>query len=128
MNLEPNRLLAGATIFALVLLVTSASMFGPARAMVYIGVAMICVLAFVRVNGAMMKSRGRRGRGLIGRDRPAVAVFAGFFVLVILTSAFLPAIAPRGDYTLMIAMAAVWTGVTIQSARAARDAAAKVEP
>lgn len=127
MTLEPNRLLAGATIFSLVLLVTSAGMFNPERALLYAGAALVCVLAFMRVNGAMMKNRGRRPRGLIGRDRPTVAVFAGFFVLIMLISAFLPAIAPRGDYVLMIAMAAVWTGVTIQSARAARLAAMAAE-
>lgn len=120
MNRNVNLLLAAVSLLALFLVTLSAiSTAAPERAPIYLAAALFSALGFMLLNGLWMHSRKRRPRPLIDRNAPATLVMAMFFPLVIILSAALPLIAPGGDYGLMLIMAGVWTGLTLQSARAA---------
>ena len=120
MNRTPNVLLAVTSVLALFLVALSAiSTTTPERAPVYLACALFSALGFMILNGMWMHSRKRKPKPLIDRAMPANIVMAMVFPLAILLSAVLPLIAPAGDYGLMLIMAGVWTGLTLQSARAA---------
>ena len=63
--------------------------------------------------------RKRKAKPLIDRNAPATVIMAMVFPLAIILSAALPLLNPTGDYGLMLIMAGIWTGLTLQSARAA---------
>ena len=120
MNRNVNLLLAAVSLLALFLVTLSAiSTAAPERAPIYLAAALFSALGFMLLNGLWMHSRKRRPKPLIDRHAPATLVMAMFFPLVIILSAALPLIAPGGDYGLMLIMAGVWTGLTLQGARAA---------
>ncbi|MBI2261647.1 MAG: hypothetical protein HYU62_08275 [Caulobacterales bacterium] len=120
MNRTPNVLLAVTSVLALFLVALSAISTATAdRAPVYLACALFSALGFIVLNGLWMHSRKRKPKPLIDRTAPATLIMAMVFPLVIILSAALPLIAPNGDYGLMLIMAGVWTGLTLQSARAA---------
>ena len=120
MNRTPNVLLAVTSVLALFLVAFSAISTATAeRAPVYLACALFSALGFMILNGMWMHSRKRKPKPLIDRAMPATIVMAMVFPLAIILSAVLPLIAPAGDYGLMLIMAGVWTGLTLQSARAA---------
>ena len=120
MNRTPNVLLAVTSVLALFLVAFSAISTATAeRAPVYLACALFSALGFMLLNGLWMHSRKRKPKPLIDRAMPATIVMAMVFPLAIILSAVLPLIAPAGDYGLMLIMAGVWTGLTLQSARAA---------
>ena len=120
MNRNVNILLAMASVLALFLVTLSAiSTASPERAPVYLGCALFSALGFMILNGFWMHSRKRKPKPLIDRNAPVTIIMAMIFPLVIIVSAVLPQIGPNGDYGLMLIMAGVWTGLTLQSARAA---------
>jgi len=120
LNRNVNILLAMASVLALFLVTLSAiSTASPERAPVYLGCALFSALGFMILNGFWMHSRKRKPKPLIDRNAPATILMAMVFPLVIIVSAVLPQIGPNGDYGLMLIMAGVWTGLTLQSARAA---------
>lgn len=124
MKLDANALLAVTTVLALTLIVLTASTFGPAEATPkYIGAALMSVLGFLFLNRLLLISRKRKPRPLIQPDQPATLIMAMVFPFAMMLSAGLPVIAPNGDYGIMIIMAGVFTGLSIQSAAAARMAA-----
>ena len=121
MKLEANALLAVTTVLALTLIVLTACTFGPPEATPkYIGAALMSVLGFLFLNRLWMNSRKRKPKALINPHQPATVIMAMVFPLAMVLSAGLPVIAPNGDYGLMIIMAGVFTGLSIQSAVAAR--------
>lgn len=123
MKLDPNALLAVTTVLALTLIVMTASAFGPPEALrKYVGAALMSVLGFLFVNRLWMISRKRKPKPLIQPDQPATLIMAMVFPFAMVLSAGLPVIAPSGDYGLMIIMAGVFTGLSIQSAAASRMA------
>ena len=124
MKLDANVLLAVTTVLALTLIVLTACTFGPAEATPkYIGAALMSVLGFLFLNRLLLISRKRKPRPLIQPDQPATLIMAMVFPFAMVLSAGLPVIAPDGDYGIMIIMAGVFTGLSIQSAAAARMAA-----
>ena len=120
MNRNVNLLLALVSLLALFLVTLSAiSTAAPDDAPKYLACALFSALGFMILNGMWMHSRKRKPKPLIDRAMPATIVMAMVFPLAIILSAVLPLIAPAGDYGLMLIMAGVWTGLTLQSARAA---------
>jgi hypothetical protein len=120
-RIEPNMLLAVTTVLALALVVVSACLYAaPETALKYVAVALACSVGFVFLNRAFMKARKRQPRTLINPEQPGVMIFAAIFPMVVLMSAALPLLAPNADYGLMIIIAAVFTGVTVESALEAR--------
>lgn len=120
MNRNVNVLLAVTSLLALFLVTFSAiSTARPEQAPIYLGCALFSALGFMLLNGLWMHSRKRKPRPLIDRNAPVTVIMAMVFPLAIILSAVLPLIAPAGDYGLMLIMAGIWTGLTLQSARAA---------
>jgi len=120
LNRTPNVLLAVTSVLALFLVALSAIVMGPGeKAPVYLACALFSALGFIVLNGLWMHSRKRKPKPLIDRAAPVTLIFAMIFPITIVLSAALPLIAPNGDYGLMLIMAGVWTGLTLQSARAA---------
>ena len=120
MNRNVNLLLAAVSVLALTLVTASAVLSAlPEKQPVYVACALFSALGFMLLNGLWMHSRKRRPKPLIDRSAPATLLMAMVFPLAIILSAALPLIAPAGDYGLMLIMAGVWTGLTLQSARAA---------
>ena len=120
MNRTPNVLLAVVSVLALTLVTLSAIVTAPPeRAPVYLACALFSALGFMLLNGLWMHNRRRKPRPLIDRAAPVTLILAMVFPLAIILSAALPLIAPNGDYGLMLIMAGVWTGLTLQSLRAA---------
>jgi len=120
LNRTPNVLLAVTSVLALFLVAFSAISTATAeRAPVYLACALFSALGFMLLNGLWMHSRKRKPKPLIDRAAPVTLILAMVFPMAIILSAILPLIAPAGDYGLMLIMAGVWTGLTLQSARAA---------
>jgi cytochrome bd-type quinol oxidase subunit 2 len=120
LNRTPNVLLAVTSVLALFLVAFSAISTATAeKAPVYLACALFSALGFIVLNGLWMHSRKRRPKPLIDRAAPVTLIMAMVFPMAIILSAALPLIAPNGDYGLMLIMAGVWTGLTLQSARAA---------
>lgn len=118
---EPNLLLAVTTAFALMLMVVTASLYAStATALKYVGLAIACSVGFVVLNKAFMAARKRKPRVLITPENPTVMIMAAIFPMVVLLSAVLPLLAPTADYGFMIIIAAVFTGLTAESALEAR--------
>ncbi len=118
---EPNLLLAVSTGVALILLVMTAGLYGvPGSQLRYALLAAICALVFVVANGPVSRFMKRDARPLIRRDAPATAAFAGLFPLLVIAAASAPVFAPGRDYGLLIIIASIWFGLTIDSALKAR--------
>lgn len=114
-------MLAVSTVIALVLLIMTAAVYGaPGGALKYPILAIICVVAFVVGNGLMAARMGRISPPMISLENPATAVFAGAFPLVVMLFAGIPLIWGGHDYGLLIIIASVMAGVTVESALKAR--------
>ena len=122
---EPNALLAICTVFALLLVVLSASVNAPQSTLKYAALALACPVGFILLNAWMLKRRNRVPRVMITPELPSMVIWASLFPLMVLTSSVLPFLAPSADFGLMIIIAGVWTGVTIESALQARRNAAQ---
>ena len=122
-RLEPNFLLAVSTLIALTLLIATGALFGAAGgAIKYPVIAVICVVAFVIGNGMMARRLGRVTPPMINLDTPATAAWAGGFPVVVMLFAAIPMIWSGHDYGLLVIIASVMAGVTIESALTARRA------
>ena len=123
-RLEPNLLLAVSTVIALTLLIATGALFGaPGGVIKYPVIAVICVVAFVIGNGMMAQRTGRAAPPMINLDTPATAAWAGGFPVVVMLFAAIPLIWSGHDYGLLIIIASVMAGVTIESALKARRSA-----
>ncbi len=122
-RLEPNLLLAISTVIALTLLIATGALFGaPGGAIKYPIIAVICVVAFVVGNGMMAGRTGRVTPPLISLDTPASAAWAGAFPMIVMAFAVVPLVWTGHDYGLLIIIASVVAGVTVESALKARRA------
>ncbi len=122
-RLEPNFLLAVSTLIALILLITTATVFGaPGGAIKYPVIAVICVVAFVVGNGMLAGRTGRVTPPMINLDTPATAAWSGAFPMLVILFAGVPLIWTGNDYGLLIIIASVMAGVTVESALKARRA------
>jgi hypothetical protein len=114
-------ILAITTAFALMLMVVTASLYASTTTTLkYVGLAIACSAGFVLLNKAFMAARKRKPRVLISAEHPGVVILAAIFPLVVLLSSVLPLLAPTADYGFMIIIAAVFTGLTAESALEAR--------
>ena len=123
-RLEPNLLLAVATGFALLLVIITATVYGPPVGLIRNPlVAILCAGGFVVLNPIlllMMKITPRPP--LIHPDAPGTAVWAALFPLMVIIAAAVPVVWPGLDYGLLVLIAAIWFGVTAESALKARRA------
>lgn len=123
-RLEPNALLALSTGVALLLLIMTASVFGePGNMVKYVISAVICSAAFVLMNGWMARLMKRPTvQPLIHPNSPGTAVWAGLFPLMVIAMACAPVFFAGHDYGLLVIVASVIFGLTVDSAVRARRA------
>lgn len=117
-RLEPNLLLALSTSLALVLVVVTASFYGAQPQILRNAfLAIACSTGFVLLNPLLQRRLKQPARPpMIDRSSPGTAVWAGLFPLFVIFAAAVPIFWPGHDYGLLIIIAAVWTGVTAESA------------
>nr|WP_316628268.1 hypothetical protein [uncultured Brevundimonas sp.] len=117
-RIEPNALLALSTGVALALLVMTASVFGaPGNTLKYVLSAVICAGAFVLLNGRMARMMKRPAvRPMIDADAPGTAVWSGLFPLMVIAMACAPVFFAGHDYGLLVIIASVVFGATVDSA------------
>ncbi len=124
-RLEPNLLLAVTTGFALLLVVITATVYGPPVGLIRNPLlAIICAGGFVLLNPVMLRMMKITPRPpMIHPDAPGTAVWATLFPMMVIVSAAVPVFWPGRDYGLLVIIAAVWFGVTAESAIKARSQA-----
>ncbi len=117
-RLEPNLLLALSTSLALVLVVVTSSFYGAEpRLLRNALLAGACAAGFVLLNPMLQRRMKAAARPpMIDRSSPGTAAWAGLFPLAVMSAAAVPIFWPGHDYGLLVIIAAVWTGVTIESA------------
>lgn len=122
-RLEPNLLLALTCVTTLALLMLTATVFGlPGGAIKYPLMAAICIIAFIIGNGLMQRQMKRTTPPMISHDNPRSAAWAGFFPMLLMIFAGVPVFWSGHDYGLLVIIASVMTGLTIESAIKARKA------
>lgn len=122
-RLEPNLLLAITTAFALLLVILTATLFGrPGTGLRNVLLAIICAGGFVLLNPVLLRMTKITPRPpMIHPDSPATVAWAGLFPTLVLVGAALPVFWPDQDYGLLVLIASIWFGVTVESAlKAAR--------
>lgn len=121
-RIEPNALLAISTGVALILLIMTASVFGePGNTVKYVISAVICAATFVLLNGRMARMMKRPTvQPMIHPNAPGTAVWAGLFPLIVIAMACAPVFFAGHDYGLLVIIAAVIFGLTVDSAVRAR--------
>ena len=122
-RIEPNLLLALTTGVAVALLITTASVFGePGSGLKYVLLALVCSVGFVLLNGFWSRRRGWNRPPMIHAEAASTAVWASLFPLMVILSAAVPLIFPGHDYGLLVLIASIWLGSTVESALKARQA------
>lgn len=124
-RIGPNLLLAVATGFAFLLVVASVTLYGgdepwwrhPAT-------AVMVVLAYLALQPLTRRLMKTPRRPLVSREAPQSAIWAAAYPGLLILLAFLPLIFPGRGFGLLVIMAAVIFGATIDSALAAR----RIEP
>ena len=120
-RIEPNLLLALATAVPLALLVATASLFGePGQLLKYVLLAVTCSVLFVVFNGILAKRSGSQRPPMIHPEAAATAVWASLFPLILIFCAAIPVFFPGHDYGLLVIIAAILFGGTVESALKAR--------
>ena len=120
-RLEPNLLLAITTGIALLLVTLTASVYGAGNPLRNLLLALICSGGFVLLNPVLMRAIKAPARPpMIHPDSPGTAAWAGLFPMVVILCAGIPVFVPGPDYGLLVIIAAVWFGVTVESALKAR--------
>ena len=113
-RIEPNLLLALTTGVAVALLITTASVFGePGSGLKYVLLALV---------GFWSRRRGWNRPPMIHAEAASTAVWASLFPLMVILSAAVPLIFPGHDYGLLVLIASIWLGSTVESALKARQA------
>lgn len=122
-RIEPNLLLAITTGVAVALLVTTASVFGePGLTLKYTVLAVIVPVSYVVLNGLWSRRMKLQRPPMIHAEAATTAVWSSLFPLLVILSAAGPLLFPGHDYGLLVIIAAVWLGVTVESALKARQA------
>jgi hypothetical protein len=124
-RLEPNLLLALTTGCALLLVVITATVYGPAIGLVRNPLlAIICAGGFVLLNPVMLRMMKIAPRPpLIHPDSRSTAAWATVFPMLVIAAAAVPVFRPGPDYGLLVIVASVWFGATVESAiKASRQA------
>jgi hypothetical protein len=116
-RLEPNLLLAATTAIALALLIMTASLFGqPGSWMRYVIVAAVVVAAFLPLNALMRRKMGWDRPPMIYRGAPNTMLWAALFPMMVILGAAVPVFWPGHDYGLLVIIASLWFGATLESA------------
>lgn len=122
-RIEPNLLLALATAVPLALLVATASLFGePGNTLKYILMAVLCSVLFVVLNGMLARRMGSVRPPMIHPEAASTAVWASLFPLILIFAAAIPVFVPGHDYGLLVIIASILFGGTVESALKARKA------
>jgi hypothetical protein len=122
-RIEPNLLLALTTGVAVALLITTASVFGePGLVLKYTVLAVIVPVSYVVLNGLWSRRMKLQRPPMIHAEAATTAVWSSLFPLLVILSAAGPLLFPGHDYGLLVIIAAVWLGVTVESALKARQA------
>ena len=122
-RIEPNLLLALATAVPLALLVATASLFGePGNTLKYVLMAVLCSVLFVVLNGMLAKRMGTQRPPMIHPEAASTAAWASLFPMMVIMSAAIPVFWPGHDYGLLVIIASLWFGLTVESALKARQA------
>ncbi|MGZ9115077.1 MAG: hypothetical protein ACXW3K_10685 [Brevundimonas sp.] len=124
-RLEPNLLLAVSTGFALLLVLVTATVYGPPVGLVRNPLmAIICAGGFVLLNPVMLRLMKVPPRPpLIHPDSRGGAGWATLFPMLVSASAAIPVFWPGHDYGLLVIIASVWFGATVESALKAHSQA-----
>ena len=121
-RIEPNLLLAITTGIALLLLILTASVFGQTGGAVkYALLVLVVVVAFIPLNAMLRKRMGWDRPPMIHAGAASTAAWASLFPMMVILSAAIPVFWPGHDYGLLIIIAALWFGVTVESALKARQ-------
>ena len=117
-RIEPNLLLALSTGLALVLVVVTTSFYGASVQLARnLALAGICSIGFVLLNPLLQRGVKARPRPpMIHPASPGTTAWAGLFPMGVIAAAALPIFWPGHDYGLLVIIAAVWFGVTLESA------------
>lgn len=123
-RLEPNALLALSTALALTLLVITTAVFGAPDQLIRNGVlALVSASGFVLLSPLLLKVMKLPPRPpLIDPGAPATAPWAAIYPLLLLAAAVIPLLWPGHNYGLLVVIAGVWCGATVDSALKARRA------
>lgn len=122
---EPNLLLAITTGCALLLVVITTVIYGPPVSVLRNPLmAIICAGGFVLLNPVMLRMMKIAPRPpLIHPDSRGTAAWATVFPMLVIAAAAVPVFLPGPDYGLLVIVAAVWFGATVESAIKARSQA-----
>lgn len=121
-RLEPNLLLAITCVMTLALLLLTGSLYGVAGgAIKYPLMAAICIIAFIIGNSLMARRLKRVSPPMISVDSPRTVAWAGILPMLLMIFAGIPVFWPGHDYGLLVIIASVMTGLTIESALKARQ-------
>ena len=116
-RLDANVLLALTTLSALLLLITTATLFGtPDPWWRYLVTAMLVVAVYLLMNRFVGGWFSSSQPPLIVPEAPGTAAWAAIFPLLILTASAAPLVWPRLDYGLAVIIAGIWFGLTVRSA------------
>ena len=121
-RLEPNLLLAMTTGFGLLLVVITTIIYGPPASLLRNPLmAIICAGGFVLLNPMMLRMMKIAPRPpLIHADSRGAAAWATVFPMLVIAAAAVPVFWPGPDYGLLVIIASVWFGATVESALKAR--------
>lgn len=124
-RLEPNLLLALSTGAGLILLILTATLYGAGDSLLHNALlAIICGAVFVALNPLLMKVMKQPPRPPLVRAAVRNSlIWAGVLPIAVIIAAFVPVIRPGHDYGLLIIVAAIWFGLTAESALKARSQA-----
>ena len=116
-RIDPNVLLAITTLFAVALLVMSATIFGPADPpWRYVATAAVVTVAFLVLQPFVPRFMKMKKGPLVTREARASAVWAAIYPGLIILAAALPPLFPGVSFGLAVVIAAVFLGSTIESA------------
>ncbi|MBA3999285.1 hypothetical protein [Brevundimonas sp.] len=116
-RIDPNVLLAITTLFAVALLVMSATIFGPADPpWRYVATAAVVTVAFLVLQPFVPRFMKMKKGPLVTREAPGSAVWAAIYPGLIILAAALPPLFPGVSFGLAVVIAAVFLGSTIESA------------
>ncbi|RZJ30180.1 MAG: hypothetical protein EON85_05525 [Brevundimonas sp.] len=121
-RIDPNLLLAISTACSMILVLLTVSVFGaPGQDLRNILLVIICTGGFVLLNPILLKMMKITPRPpLIHPDSPATLLWAALFPMAIILAAAVPIFWPGQDYGMLVLIAAVWFGATVESALKAR--------
>jgi hypothetical protein len=115
-RIDPNVLLAVTTLFAVALLVMSATIFGPADPpWRYVATAAVVTVVFLALQPFVPRFMKLKKGPLVIAEAPSSAVWAAIYPGLIILAAALPPLFPGVSFGLAVVIAAVFLGYTIES-------------